>query len=910
MALTETWLNSSVFTSEVVNNQYITYRADRDLCATNKSRGGGVLLSVHQRFKSSRIMFQRGDLLPHIDIVGVRVSFDYFLMLVFVVYVPPPITLNDLDNLFEFFLSIDNIFGKNIIILGDFNLTSYSKFVDEGIDDNYTRALNYFLSYMNLKQANSVKNSNQRILDLILHNNKNCVVEAAPDVLLKEDGHHPALAVSLEYSHSINRKQDFVIDLENNYNFRKANFPQMYNMFLNLDWSFLASEKDVDCACTLFYNKLFEILDLCVPRYKRIPKKKYPPWFTRDIILNIKKKDMYHKKYKRTGSSQYLQTFRDLRAQIKGDIEISYSNYILRIELDIKSDPKKFWAFIKNKRETSGIPNSMCFNNQELNNPRDILNSFANFFEQSFTDPDINVLEDNSIFCTQNINISCFSEIDVMNALKKITSKFTAGPDRIPAFLIHDCRFVLVKPLQLIFNMCLKQQKVPLVWKNSKVCPVFKKGDRSDISNYRPVSIICNFCKVFEFLLHDFIFPLVRGQIIPNQHGFFKGRSTSTNLLSITHDIAESIDQGLQTDVLYLDFSKAFDRLDHNVLISKLNVFGFSDSLINLFKSYLNNRQQYVALSGCTSDHYIANSGVPQGSVLGPLFFNLFINDIGLELEVDYLLYADDIKIYKRIKSIEDCVTLQNNLDIIYTWCLKNNLQLNIEKCKLVSFTNKLTVIKYDYSLGNKIISRSDSFCDLGVMFDSKLSFVSHINNVIGEALRNYGFIVRCTRDFNDIEVLKTLYNSYVRSRLEYASVVWAPEYNVHIESIERVQRKFLKYVSFKSDGIYPVQGVPQSQLLDRFKYASLRDRRDYRYLITLFNILNNNIDCMDIISKFNFYVPRINSRHNASFYLPVPRTNVLKYSPIFAMCKKYNERHDLDFFNDTIGSAKRLLRH
>mgnify|MGYP000512335400 FL=1 len=647
---------------------------------------------------------------------------------------------------------------------------------------------------------------------------------------------------------------------------------------------------------------------------KKITNKKYPPWFNSNIINNIKMKSNCYKKYKKNSSQSELQNFKFLRSLIKTEIRDSYQAYLLKVEADVKKDPKNFWSFVKNKKEISGIPNHMNFNDNELQNPKDILDAFAAFFKQSFSNDDNSNSTRSVDFadsqCYENICTNRFSEDEVDRTLKKIKPKFTTGPDLIPAFLVHDCRVVLVKPLSILFNLCLKNQTIPSMWKSSKVVPVFKKDDRSDITNYRAISLICNFCKVLELLLFERIFFAVKNQIVPQQHGFFKGRSTVTNLIDVSQYIAESIGEGLQVDVIYLDFSKAFDRLDHKVLIQKLAAFGFSNSLVKLFMSYLSDRIQYVSLYGYTSEKYTATSGVPQGSILGPLLFNLFINDIGSNLNVNFLLYADDLKIFKRIDSLDDCHSLQQNLDQINNWCFNNNLQLNLEKCSMVSFTTKTTIIKNEYLLSNNSVSRLDTFRDLGVTFDSKLSFVPHINKILAEAAKSYGFIVRCTRDFSNIEVIKTLYNSYVRTKLEYASVIWSPGYITHVTNLEKIQRRFLKYAWYKNEGIYPPQGFSHTALLNKFNYVRISERHDYHYLMTLYKILNNLIDCTRILDRLDFVVPRLNSRHGCTFYLTTPRTNVLKFSPVFSMCSKYNDSPNLDFFSQSLKTVQRLLPH
>jgi hypothetical protein len=203
------------------------------------------------------------------------------------------------------------------------------------------------------------------------------------------------------------------------------------------------------------------------------------------------------------------------------------------------------------------------------------------------------------------------------------------------------------------------------------------------IENYRPILIINNFAKIFESLIFDQLYIVLSKLISPSQHGFMRGRPTTTQLIS------DSIDKGFQTDVVYLDFSKAFDSLDHNILVQKLWFVGASPMLVKFFCSYLQGRKQYVHCYGYDSASINVTSGVPQGSVLGLLLFLVFINDIGDKLTVPFFLFADDAKLLKQISEWSDCVTLQANLDEIMNWCTINKLSLNIKKCQVIIFFEK-----------------------------------------------------------------------------------------------------------------------------------------------------------------------------------------------------------------------------
>ena len=216
-------------------------------------------------------------------------------------------------------------------------------------------------------------------------------------------------------------------------------------------------------------------------------------------------------------------------------------------------------------------------------------------------------------------------------------------------------------------------------WKSANVIPVFKSGNRSDIENYRPISILPAVAKVFECLVRDILFNLLKNCIIPQQHGFFPGRSTATNLMEFIDFTISSFEDGLQVDAVFTDFKKAFDRISHEILLSKLHMIGVNSRLLLWIKSYLSERVQMVKLGGVVSDPYGVGSGVPQGSHLGPLLFLLFINDVkNCFHHSQCLLYADDLKIFRTVSVKSDCSLLQNDLQRFYKWCIDNQLELNI----------------------------------------------------------------------------------------------------------------------------------------------------------------------------------------------------------------------------------------
>ena len=251
---------------------------------------------------------------------------------------------------------------------------------------------------------------------------------------------------------------------------------------------------------------------------------------------------------------------------------------------------------------------------------------------------------------------------------------------------------------------------------------------------------------------------MVKHQISPLQHGFFPGRSTVTNLVTTLEVIAKNMDMQTQTDVIYTDFEKAFDCIDHDLLIAKLSRMGIPDNLVIFLSSYLYGRKLYVFYKGIKSPNFCATSGVPQGANLATLLFLIFINDIAVDLGDEIVLFADDLKLFHSIQQLNDTSTLQAKLIKLSNWCSKNRISLNIEKCAVLSFSRSTTPILTNYTINGRPLSRVTSFKDLGVTFHATLSFRQHYSIISTAASRAAGFIMRHCKKFSNLETLKMIY--------------------------------------------------------------------------------------------------------------------------------------------------------
>lgn len=434
----------------------------------------------------------------------------------------------------------------------------------------------------------------------------------------------------------------------------------------------------------------------------------------------------------------------------------------------------------------------------------------------------------------------------------------------------------------------------------SHVIPLLKSGSKSIVSNYRPITIQPVIGKIFEKCVLSIISPLFKNMIIPEQHGFVQGRSTVTNLLTFQSTILRSFDAGQQVDVIYTDFSKAFDKVNHCILLSKLSALGINGPLLLWFTSYLTNRFHYVKILSSQSFIFRTTSGVPQGSHLGPFLFLIFINDISFQ-NCFFLLFADDLKIFRPIASEGDCCALQGAIHDLDEWCRANDMFLNVDKCHIMTFHRISNPITYDYQINSSSLSRVHSVKDLGVHFLPNLSFNLHIDKICNKSYQLLGFIYRITKEFTDPVILRSLFCSLVRPGLEYASIVWSPYTTLHIDLVENIQRKLLRTIGTRT-GFQPLD-VPIRDIQNMLRLPSLNSRRNILDLLFLHKLLHNLIDSPYLLSEISLHIPVRVLRHQPTFHIPYSKTLYSFHSPLRRILRLGNDLDpdiDILFLNPT----------
>ena len=427
----------------------------------------------------------------------------------------------------------------------------------------------------------------------------------------------------------------------------------------------------------------------------------------------------------------------------------------------------------------------------------------------------------------------------VKKYIKLLKVNSGGGPDGLPAVFFRNTADCIAYPLSILFNISLQTADIPLVWKLASITPIYKKGSPSDPANYRPISLTCIASKLMEVGIKDTLLTHMKraGLLNSFQHGFLKNRSTTTHLLECCLDWNVALRSKNAIDIVYLDYAKAFDSVVHSKLIAKLTCYGVDGMLVKWIQSFLIGRSQFVRIGSSISNSCPVLSGVPQGSVLGPVLFIIYVNDIPRSQGVSIKLFADDTKLYTVLhEDIISSVDLQNCLDEISKWSSVWQLKLAPVKCTVMrirsgqSFKNSPS-----YHIGANNLPVITSCTDLGVSYNDRLSFSPHLSKIVVKASHRAKLILKCFTS-RDPQLLMRAFCTFVRPLLEFSSVIWSPYTIADINRIESVQRSFTRAINNLRFSSY-------RERLINLHLDSLQCRRIKADLIFCYKLLHNHVD-------------------------------------------------------------------
>jgi len=651
-----------------------------------------------------------------------------------------------------------------------------------------------------------------------------------------------------------------------------ADFEKANELLSEIDMANILDDTDVELAWTKWQDAFLKTMERCIPKGKT-PKRKNLPWLSKDLTKMIKTRNRYFRRAR--SSTSYAAKYRKMRNLVVKKLREAKNAFFRRL----KPNSKDFWKAIKGlNREKSSVP-TLHRNGTTANTNTEKATLLGQCFSQHFnlSEPPLtldDLPESDPSQCP--LDLLCTEE-EVLTMLEALDVSKSNGPDGISARMLKATAHSIAPAITKLFNMSIKNGRLPNEWKTSLVVPIPKKGDPSDPANYRPISLLPVLSKLLERHMSNLVYDhlLVHSPISIAQWGFLPKRSTTDAVLSVIHEWHQILDSGSEVCAVFFDLKKAFDSVPHRSLIEKLRHLNINVYVLRWITDYLTGRRQCVGVEGATSLPLPVLSGVPQGSVLGPLLFIIYIDGLTNVLPNGSIsLYADDLLLYRPIRSSSDYQALQEDVDALADWILAHKLQFNCGKCKSMLVTRKRESITPPTVKVNDLpLERVYSYKYLGILITSDLSWSAHVATICSKVRQQIGLLYRRFYKYSNMDTLKQLYTAFVRPHLEYAVPVWDPHLTKDINALEAVQRFACRVCTKSWDMSY-------SDMLQTMNIPRLSERRRLLKMCHLYKIVHGFVDFPNAPLLFkpctNYYTRHA---HHLTLLQPQTHSNAFYFS-------------------------------
>ncbi len=855
LSLTETWLTSNVIDEELNISGYTFVRKDRS--DPSKSQGGGVLVYVKDNIPYNTIACYANLTDEHIWIEIKRSHCKR--MIIGSIYRPPDLNIAVFAQSLR--TSLEHIYSEScdLVILGDFN-ANVNKAMPK---DLRSFALEFSMDQL-IKDHTRISEYSRTTIDLLFVNCSHKVVQAGVMHPLISD--HSLIFCVIKGGVKRVPPKQFEYRCFKNYS--KAAFVNDLNA---VPWSVIEGVEDIDEQVFIWEHLFSEVADSHAPiKFMRVKGTKNP-WITRDLIQMRYDKHRYFKKAKSTNSASHWKKYKSLRNSLNQKERKLKSDYYCKLIEESKGDGEKMWKAIKEtlpQAKDSGI--NAIYDNCKLHTESvtiaSILNkyftSIGNKIQKMFTNTPT-VWSGNSDYSPPSeFRFQCVTHDYVERELNKLKTNKAAGLDKISTRLLKDAASVVAPVLTNLINNSFSNGCFPKRWKSAKVFALFKDGERTSKDNYRPISVLPAVSKIIERIAHDQLSGYLKDNSIlsSTQFGFRANRSTEMALTKFTDSILEHMDKKQVTGVVYLDLKKAFDTVNHQVLMKKLKCLGVHGRTLSWFQSFLSNRSQQTVIGNSLSDSLKISVGVPQGSILGPLLFLVHINGIQKCLKhCQMIIFADDLALFCPATTQEELQSkLDTDLQSVMKWLVNSKLLLNVSKSKLMIIGNPRKLKQFatvQLIANDSPLERVQTFKYLGVVIDDNLSWKSHMEKLQGKVLQRLG-ILRRIKHLLPRHARTIFVNTMITSIMEYGSLVWGDKDNkVSMDNIQVLHNKAAKLVLGR-----PMLSS-SSDALKTLSWLTLRQRRRIHRCIYVYKSINGINDIENSFIR-NSDVHGYNTRH------------------------------------------------
>ena len=857
LAITESHLTDQHGDAEVLDKfkKYTLHRADRDLTIGRKTKMGGVCLLTSPGILSTKeLKYSNGCCeLSIVNLSELNIK-------VITVYRPPDTLLDEFDEIIEKIKQhLDTSTVETTILLGDFNfpmdIVNWEN-TDDGvipIPTNYRSShvkeqfqnLLHLTDRFFLHQLVSEPTHDENTLDLIFTDAPHLF--HSPEIMDLGVSDHRLVRFNTDIgvTSSVSGDKKYDAPPISNFNFNRANVDALKQELKNANLTEIVNNATSTHEATRQWtNKIVECATAAGVPNKDLPKtSRGPPKVVKKLF---KKRTRITASLRKPGLTELEQQERhqkilEINLSIKQFYSESQKQEEAKAVNNIKTNPKAFYKYANKTRKIKTTIGPLKSTDASgvityESGPKKMAEILSKQYQSVFSEPLENTGESDTT-TTAILNDIPFLRDEVLHAIKSIDSSSAPGPDGITPKFLKTYSEELADSLCALGKRSLESGEPLYEYYLAYITPIFKSGDKSEAVNYRPVSLTSHITKIFERIIKKHITQHLADNQLYNetQHGFRKSRSTITNLIEYYESVLLQLENSKFVDSIYLDFSKAFDKCDHGIIIQKLTKLGIQGNLLRWIECFLRRRKQCVVIDGHKSETVWVISGVPQGSVLGPLLFLVLIYDITNGINYSILSsFADDTKLWKGIKINQECQLLQSDLNQIYEWTILNNMELNGKKFQAIRLMDLLNPSMYLDSNGQPI-QNTTTVRDLGIHITNDLTFDQHIHTIAKRGRKIAGWILRVFNS-RDRSLLVPLLKQLIHSTIEYCCILWSPTRQDLITIIEAIQKNFTSKIWFRDSTVKP----DYWERLSTLKIYSLERRRERYHIIYVWKVIHN----------------------------------------------------------------------
>jgi hypothetical protein len=833
LGISETWLDNTYDANKLnVDGYQKPFRRD------NTSHSGGSMVYVANGISA----YHKQELEPaDSEIICIELCIKKLKILVCNCYRPQHRDMIDFCNDIESILEAASQSYQSFIFLGDMNARN-THFWEEDITNTEGRILKAYFDSQNFDQiineATRIQGDSRSCIDLIFTNSPSLLSSAGTRPKIYDTCDHKPIYATLKSTickqHSFKRWV---------WNYKQGDILKFQYSLLNAPWQLCFSHNNHEDVFNSWLNLFITTAEASIPHYSTTIRPRDKDFMNSTIRQLMLKRDRLHNQLKSNLNDITLeQNYKNLRNRVVTEIcKAKYENN-RRVDLSLTSNisSKKWWKMAKslNNGQNNSVNNTPLIDGNSIITDNldkaNLLNTF--FVSQSHLEDTQAQLPSTIINPELLIEQKVILPEEVYEILANLDISKSTGPDGISNKLLRDASVPLAEPLSHLFNYSLSTGFFPEVWKIAHVIPIHKKDNPMACNNYRPISLLCCISKVFEKLLfkHIFAFLKVNGLLNPNQSGFIPGDSTINQLINICNKIYCQLDNDDEILAVFLDLSKAFDKVWHKGLLHKLKKIGITGKLLEWIESYLSNRKQRVVINGVKSDILELKAGVPQGSVLGPLLFLIYINDLCDGLTGEAFLFADDSSVFHIVNNdIFECAGRMNrDLELINNWAIQWLVSINAIKTIFMLFTTKRPKPVPPLKLGTVTLRQVFSHRHLGLTLTPNLSWNEHISNIIAKANKRLA-IMKAFKYRISRQALITYYHGFIRPVIEYGDLLYDSCTKELSDMVEGTQLEAARTVTGAK------RYSSHASLYNELGWNSLQDRRKMHKLCKLFAIHN-----------------------------------------------------------------------